>query len=164
MRYNILWSISSLVAYWVYTLKTPGSNGVKRVHWGQTPFRVNDDPAISQLDVEYDPELGQSDPIIGQVCRKLTKFWAIFYTEPQWILFWAGADLAFFPRGGGFDPTTMRSIVHEPADFLLFWTPISDVFLASTNAMETIVHEPQSGEPIFLLFLNPRKWCFPGIY
>ena len=89
----------------------------------------------------------------------------------------------------------MRSIVHEPRRrsgepiFLLFWTPISDVFLASTNAMETIVHEPRSGEPIFLLFwtpisdvflastnametiadffcaiLNPRKWCFPGIY
>ena len=35
----------------------------KRVHWGQTPFRVNDDPEVKQLDVEYDPELGQSDPI-----------------------------------------------------------------------------------------------------
>ena len=23
---------------------------VKRVHWGQTPFRVNDDPEISQID------------------------------------------------------------------------------------------------------------------
>ena len=38
----------------------------KRVHWGQTPFRVNDDPEISQLDAKYDPELGQSDPIICQ--------------------------------------------------------------------------------------------------
>ena len=37
-------------------------------------FRVNDDPEISQLDAEYDPELGQSEPIIGQVCRKLTKY------------------------------------------------------------------------------------------
>ena len=36
----------------------------KRVCWGQTPFRVNDDPEISQLDAKYDPELGQSDPII----------------------------------------------------------------------------------------------------
>ena len=27
-------------------------------------FRVNDDPEISQLDTEYDPELGQSDPAI----------------------------------------------------------------------------------------------------
>ena len=44
------------------------------VHWCQTPFRVNDDPEISQLDAEYDPELGQSDSIICQVCRKLTKF------------------------------------------------------------------------------------------
>ena len=38
----------------------------KRVRWGQTPFRVNDDPEISQLDAKYDPELGQSDPIICQ--------------------------------------------------------------------------------------------------
>ena len=34
-----------------YTLKTPGSAVTrKRVHWGQTPFRVNDDPEISQID------------------------------------------------------------------------------------------------------------------
>ena len=56
-------------------LKTPGSNWTrKRVHWGQTPFRVNNDPEISQLDSEYDPELGKSDPFICQVCRKLTTF------------------------------------------------------------------------------------------
>ena len=75
-----------------------------------------------------------------------------------------GADLAFFQGGGGFDPTTMRSIVLEPRSgepiFLLFWTPISDVFLASTNAMETIVHEPRSGEPIFLLFWTPVSDVF----
>ena len=62
----------------------------------------------------------------------------------------------------------METIVHEPRSgepiFLLFWTPVSDVFLASTNAMETIVHEPRSGEPISFAILNPRKWCFPGIY
>ena len=46
----------------------------ERVHWDQTPFRVNDDPEISQPDTEYDPELGQSDPIICQVCGKLTDF------------------------------------------------------------------------------------------
>ena len=34
------------------------------VHWGQTHFRVNDDPEIGQLAAEYDPELGQSDLII----------------------------------------------------------------------------------------------------
>ena len=35
----------------IYTLKTPGSAVTrKRVHWGQTPFRVNDDPEISQID------------------------------------------------------------------------------------------------------------------
>ena len=38
----------------------------KRVHLGQTPFRVIGDPEISQLDAKYDPELGQSDPIICQ--------------------------------------------------------------------------------------------------
>ena len=32
----------------------------------QTPFRVSDDPEINQLDAKYDPELGQSDPIICQ--------------------------------------------------------------------------------------------------
>ena len=33
----------------------------KRVHWGQTPFRVNDYLEIRQLDTEYDPELGKFD-------------------------------------------------------------------------------------------------------
>ena len=34
----------------LYTLKTPGSAVTrKRVHWGQTPFQVNDDPEISQI-------------------------------------------------------------------------------------------------------------------
>ena len=42
-----------------------------------------------------------------------------------------GADLAFFQGGGGgFDPTTMRSIVH--------------------------VHEPRSGEPIFFFYFDVR--------
>ena len=46
---------------------------------------------------------------------------------------------SFFPRGV-LTPTTMRSIVHEPRSgepifCLLFWTPVSDVFLASTNGM-----------------------------
>ena len=67
------------------TLNAPGSEiDPERVHWGQTPFRVNDDPEISQLDAECDPELGQSDPIICQVCRKLTKFRVIF--DPEWSL------------------------------------------------------------------------------
>ena len=35
----------------IYTLKTPGSAVTRKmVHWGQTPFRVNDDPEISQID------------------------------------------------------------------------------------------------------------------
>ena len=46
----------------------------EKIHWGQTPFRVNDDPEIRRPDAEYDTELGQSDPIICQVCRKLTRF------------------------------------------------------------------------------------------
>ena len=39
------------------------------------------------------------------------------------IIMWrmTGADLAFF-QGGGFDPTTMRSIVHEPrSGEPIFW-------------------------------------------
>ena len=43
---------------------------------GQTPFRVKDDPDISQLAAaaEYDPEL-------DQIYRKLTKFWVTFDAE-----------------------------------------------------------------------------------
>ena len=70
-----------------YTLKTPGSEiDPERVHWGQTPFRVNDDPEISQLDAECDPELGHD----SQVCNKLTNFRVIMTRNgvwPQWTLF-----------------------------------------------------------------------------
>ena len=84
-----------------YTLKTPGSEiDPERVHWGQTPFRVNDDPEISQLDAEYDPELDQSDPIICQVCRKLTNFRVI--SDPEWSL----APMDPFP--GHADPGVFR--------------------------------------------------------
>ena len=37
----------------------------------QTPFRVNDDSEISQIDPEYNPELGQSNPIVWQVTFEL---------------------------------------------------------------------------------------------
>ena len=86
----------------IYTLKTPGSeiDPEERVHWGQTPIRVNDDPEISQLDAECDPELGQSDPIISQVCRKLTNFRVIF--DPEWSL----APMDPFP--GHADPGVFR--------------------------------------------------------
>ena len=50
----------------IHSKNTRVSMTRKRVCWGQTPFRVNDDPEISQLDAKYDPELGQSDPIICQ--------------------------------------------------------------------------------------------------
>ena len=62
----------------------------ERVHWGQTPFRVNDDPEISQPDAKYDTELGQSDPIICQIYGKLTDLDRSSLTRngvwPQWIL------------------------------------------------------------------------------
>ena len=59
----------------VYTLKTPGSNLTRKgiIAWGQTPFRVNGDPGISQ-----------SDPIICQFCGKLTDFRVIL--DPEWSL------------------------------------------------------------------------------
>ena len=80
---------------------TPGSEiDPERVHWGQTPFRVNDDPEISQLDAECDPELGQSDPIICQVCNKLTNFRVI--CDPEWNL----APMDPFP--GHADPGVLR--------------------------------------------------------
>ena len=57
----------------------------ERVHWGQTPFGVNNDPEISQLDSEYDPELGQSDAFICQVCRKLTTFRSLLTRNGVWL-------------------------------------------------------------------------------
>ena len=62
---------------------------------------------------------------------------------------WPNDDAEHRPRAGSGEPI-----------FLLFWTPISDVFLASTNAMETIVHEQRSGEPILLLFWTPVSDVF----
>ena len=64
-------------------------NGVKNLtrkgsHWGRAPFRVGDDPEIGQLDAKYDPELGQSDPLVCQVCRKLTDFRVV--VDPEWSL------------------------------------------------------------------------------
>ena len=60
----------------VYTLKTLWLNLIRKgftepkIHSGST---MNNEAEISQLDAEYDPELVQSDPIICQVCRKLTQ-------------------------------------------------------------------------------------------
>ena len=51
----------SKLQYSHHILKTSGVRlDPERVNWSQTPFRVNDDPEISQLDAEYDAELGQS--------------------------------------------------------------------------------------------------------
>ena len=63
----------------------------KMVHWGQTPFRVNDDPEICQLDAKYDPELGQSDPIICQVEWFPGHRWPGMEFGP-WTLFRVTAD------------------------------------------------------------------------
>ena len=88
----------------LHSKKKPGSDIVPgRVHWGQTPFRVKDDPEISQLDAECDPELGQSDLIICQVCRKLTNFRVIF--DPEWSL----APMDPFPDQA--DPGVLRVYV-----------------------------------------------------
>ena len=59
-------SFSTLHSLRLHSKNTRVSMTRKRVRWGQTPFRVSDDPEINQLDAKYDPELGQSDPIICQ--------------------------------------------------------------------------------------------------
>ena len=69
----------------------------KRVHWGQAPFRVNDDPEISQLDAEYDPELGQSDPIILSSLQKADQIPGHF---------WPGTE--YDPNGPFFRVTLTR--------------------------------------------------------
>ena len=66
----------------INTLRTSGSEiDPEMVCWGQTPIRVNDDPEISQLDAECDPELGQSDPII---CSHYTlRLYFVFFFWPK---------------------------------------------------------------------------------
>ena len=52
---------------------------MKGVHWGKTPFRVNDHPEISKFDAEYDPESWVNlTPLFGQ----LTEFRVAF--DPEW--------------------------------------------------------------------------------
>ena len=68
----------------IYSKNTRVKLDLERVHWGQTPFRVNDDLEIGQPDAEYDPELGQSAHIICQVCGKLTDLRVIL--DPEWSL------------------------------------------------------------------------------
>ena len=75
-------------------LRSWSASGHSKIHPDQTwpgkgsivanSIRVNDDQEISQPDAEYDPELGQSDPIICQVCGKLTDFRVIL--DPEWSL------------------------------------------------------------------------------
>ena len=67
--------------------------------------------------------------------------------------------------------TTWETVPEFRQFFWLFWTLVSDFFMVSTIAMETldpttmrsIIHEQTSGEQFFSYF-EPRKWCFPGIY
>ena len=91
-------------------LNSKNTRDPERVHWGKTPFRVNDDPEISQPDAEYDPELGQSDPIICQVCGKLTDFRV--FLDPEWSL--APMD----PFRVKFNPGVFR--VYTPKLFLCY--------------------------------------------
>ena len=75
----------------MHSKKTPGSNLTRKGSiWGQTPFRVNDDLEIRQLDAEYDLELGQSDPILCQIRRKLTDYRVIVGSE------WSLTPMALF--------------------------------------------------------------------
>ena len=85
-QWRCLTDKSGFLFYWDTLIhsKTPGSNLTmqERVNWGQTPFRIKSMNRKSvNLMAEYDPEMGQSDPFICQVCRKLTKFWVTFDPE-----------------------------------------------------------------------------------
>ena len=82
-RMLIIWPYLSDLSYVMHSKNTRIELDQERVHWGQTPFRVNDGPEISQPGAEYDRELGQSDPIICEVCGKLTDFRVI---DPEWGL------------------------------------------------------------------------------
>ena len=54
-------SFQTIILYALYTgVKLDPEKGP----WCQTLFRVNDDPEISQLDAEYDPELGNLTPLL----------------------------------------------------------------------------------------------------
>ena len=94
----------------------------------QTSFRVNDDPEISQSDAEYDQELGQSDPIICQVCGKRTDFRVI--VDPEWSL--APMD----PFRVKFDPDVFRvsmvSMKHILTNPFLLLTQLKTRFISLT--------------------------------
>ena len=55
--------------------------------------------------------------------------------------------------------TYPRAAQRRAEFFLLFWTPVSDVFLASMHISH--IHEPRSGEPIFFcVFWTPVSDVF----
>ena len=105
----------------------------------------------------------ESCNLVHEVMNFLT-----LYLIRIWIKIRGGSS--FFPRGGGLTQRRCRasSTSREAASrfFLLFWTPVSDVFLASTNGMMAFFYaqamsEPRSGEPIFLvLFWTPVSDVF----
>ena len=41
----------------------------ERIHWGQTPFRVEDDPEVGQLSADLTNQWGQIDPALGHIPR-----------------------------------------------------------------------------------------------
>ena len=70
----------------VHSLKHPGQRDRKRVHWGQTPFRVKDDPEIGQLCSRLDKIMGSDSTQLWVTFRvKLTDFRVIF-VDPEWTL------------------------------------------------------------------------------
>ena len=78
----------------------------KRVHWGQTPFRVNNDPEIGQLSAD-----------LTNNGVRLTQLWVIFHVkltdfriivDPEWSL--APMD----PFRVKFDPGVFRVLAKGP--------------------------------------------------
>ena len=89
----------------MYTLKTPRVKlDPERVHWGQTPYRVKDDPEICQLSAD----LTNNGVRLTQLCVifrvRLTDFRVI--ADPEWSL------PPMDPLRVKFDPGVFRVYTH----------------------------------------------------
>ena len=159
------------------SLPIPGGWGTSLLQGGPAcmslpmPGAWGTSPSPSRMRVPSNPRRCGTSPRVRPACMSLPILgrWG---TSPQSVPhacpFQSPAGGCMFSQSWHL-LTQWMTIVHEPRSgepifLVLFWTPVSDVFLASTNAMETIVHEPRRRADFFWLFLNPRKWCFPGIY
>ena len=79
----------------------------KRVHWGQTPFRVNNDPEIGQLSADLTNN-GVRLTQLWVICRvKLTDFRVI--VDPEWSL------AQWTLSGSSFDPDVFRVYAYGTA-------------------------------------------------